>query len=184
MIHVSRPGVRVWTNAKFCSPTRPSWHSRERLIYEVTKMLCMNARKMNVAIGQDLLGMQVVELGKDSCGRSMRSAPPRSLSALCSRRRGPVWGEGTCRCLELALGHAHGGQMVLPSALRRPPACGQRQLGAREPHSFERVRRLCSSPPPKRSSTPVLASEPGTSDETPPSPPSPFSHRLHAACAL
>jgi len=28
-------------------------------------MLCMNARKMNVAIGQDLLGMQVVELGKD-----------------------------------------------------------------------------------------------------------------------
>jgi len=35
------------------------------LIYEVTKMLCMNARKMNVAIGQDLLGMQVVELGKD-----------------------------------------------------------------------------------------------------------------------
>jgi hypothetical protein len=37
----------------------------DQLIYEVTKMLCMNARKMNVAIGQDLLGMQVVELGKD-----------------------------------------------------------------------------------------------------------------------
>jgi len=79
--------VRVWTNAKFCSPTRPSWHSRERLIYEVTKMLCMNARKMNVAIGQDLLGMQVVELGKDSCGRSMRSAPPRSTRGLLSARR-------------------------------------------------------------------------------------------------
>lgn len=28
-------------------------------------MLCMNARKMNVAIGQDLLGQQVIELGKD-----------------------------------------------------------------------------------------------------------------------
>eukprot|EP00966_Prymnesium_polylepis_P179519 4156795-Prymnesium_polylepis.1 len=28
-------------------------------------MLCMNARKMNVAIGQDLLGQQVVELGRD-----------------------------------------------------------------------------------------------------------------------
>ena len=37
----------------------------DQLIYEVTKMLCMNARKMNVAIGQDLLGMQVVELNKD-----------------------------------------------------------------------------------------------------------------------
>jgi len=34
--------------------------------------------------------------------------------ALRSCRRGPVWGEGTCRCLELALSHAHGGQMVLP----------------------------------------------------------------------
>ena len=28
-------------------------------------MLCMNARKMNVAIGQDLLGQQVIELGMD-----------------------------------------------------------------------------------------------------------------------
>ena len=32
----------------------------DQLIDEVTKMLCMHARKMNVAIGQDLLGMQVV----------------------------------------------------------------------------------------------------------------------------
>eukprot|EP00966_Prymnesium_polylepis_P336398 7391563-Prymnesium_polylepis.1 len=30
----------------------------DRLIWELTKMLCMNARKMNVAIGQDLLGQQ------------------------------------------------------------------------------------------------------------------------------
>jgi len=32
--------------------------------------------------------------------------------------RAPIWGDGTCRCLELALGHAHGhgGQMDLPSA--------------------------------------------------------------------
>jgi len=28
--------------------------------------------------------------------------------------------EGACRCLQLALRHAHGGQMDLPSALRRP----------------------------------------------------------------
>lgn len=34
----------------------------DRLIYELTKMLCMNARKMNVAIGQDLLGQQVYVL--------------------------------------------------------------------------------------------------------------------------
>ena len=37
----------------------------DQCIYEVTKMPCMNARKMNVAIGQDLLGQQVIELGKD-----------------------------------------------------------------------------------------------------------------------
>ena len=37
----------------------------DQLVYELTKMLCMNARKMNVAIGQDLLGQQVIELGKD-----------------------------------------------------------------------------------------------------------------------
>ena len=46
------------TKAKDGSP----W---DRLIYEATKMLCMNARKMNVAIGQDLLGQQMIELGKD-----------------------------------------------------------------------------------------------------------------------
>jgi hypothetical protein len=38
----------------------------DKLIYEVAKLVCMNARKMNVAIGQDLLGYQMVELGKDS----------------------------------------------------------------------------------------------------------------------
>ena len=31
----------------------------DQLIWEATKLLCMNARKMNVAIGQDLLGQQV-----------------------------------------------------------------------------------------------------------------------------
>ena len=41
----------------------------DRLIYEVAKLVCMNARKMNVAIGQDLLGYQMIELGKhaESC---------------------------------------------------------------------------------------------------------------------
>ena len=34
------------------------------LIYETAKLVCMNARKMNVAIGQDLLGYQMIELGK------------------------------------------------------------------------------------------------------------------------
>jgi len=37
----------------------------DQQVYEVTKMLSMNARKMNVAIGQDLLGQQVVKLGID-----------------------------------------------------------------------------------------------------------------------
>ena len=37
----------------------------DRLIYEVAKLVCMNARKTNVAIGQDLLGYQTVELKKN-----------------------------------------------------------------------------------------------------------------------
>ena len=38
----------------------------DRLIWEVAKLCCMNARKMNVAIGQDLLGYQMIELGKSA----------------------------------------------------------------------------------------------------------------------
>ena len=38
----------------------------DRLIWEVAKLCCMNARKMNVALGQDLLGYQMIELGKSA----------------------------------------------------------------------------------------------------------------------
>ena len=53
----------------------------DRLIYEVAKLLCMNARKMNVAIGQDLLGYQVVELGKS----------PKDCLHLTLKVRGGWW---------------------------------------------------------------------------------------------
>ena len=62
------------------------------------------------------------------------SAPPSG-----ERARAAAWslgGEGTCRCLELALSIAHGSQMDLQSALWR-----------QESHSFEGLH-LCSSPPP------------------------------------
>ena len=37
----------------------------DKLTYELCKLLCMGARKMNVAIGHDLLGYQMVELGME-----------------------------------------------------------------------------------------------------------------------
>ena len=51
-------------------------------VYEVTKMLCMNARKMNVAIGQDLLGQQ-------ACAPTTRAACQHTAThmLLCAHRR-------------------------------------------------------------------------------------------------
>ena len=49
----------------------------DQLIYELTKMLCMNARKMNVAIGQDLLGQQVQAPRLSATSPQPPASPPQ-----------------------------------------------------------------------------------------------------------
>ena len=66
----------------------------DRLIYETAKLVCMNARKMNVAIGQDLLGYQVIELEKspEDCLHTKIKVRSRNAARECPYRwLNPPW---------------------------------------------------------------------------------------------
>jgi hypothetical protein len=110
--------------------------------------------------------------------RARRTLPPAPMSAPPSgeRARAAAWslgGEGTCRCLELALSIAHGSQMDLPSALRR-----------QESHSFEGAP-LQLPTPHQHGGRPLLFElQNPVLPTNPASPPFPLAHRLHARPSL
>ena len=86
----------------------------DRLIYETAKLVCMNARKMNVAIGQDLLGYQMIELGKSPEDCLHTKIKVRNLSSSCGQ---PAITSGLPTTHYWASGNLHRGGR--PAGLKR-----------------------------------------------------------------